>query len=68
MMSKDYIEAKLEELKKEQRIWQTHARHYPWQYVMDYVGVLGRRIAAYENLLPKAEPIIYGSKAGRWTQ
>lgn len=43
MMSKDYIEAKLKELRKEQRRWQTQSRHNPLPYVNEYLGVLNRR-------------------------
>lgn len=62
MMSKDYIEAKLKELNNERKRWQTLSRHNPWPYVREYIGVIDRRILAYEKLLPKARPIRYGSK------
>lgn len=67
MLSKDYIEAKLKELKQERGRWLQQARHNPWPYVEEYIGVLERRIAAYENILPKAQPIIYGSKVSKWS-
>lgn len=44
---------------KELRRWQNISRSNPWQYVREYIGVLERRIEAYENIMPKTREVFY---------
>lgn len=52
MLTKEYMNAKLKELKKELQHWRRQKRINPWPYVDEYIGTLERRIAAYEKMLP----------------
>ena len=59
MLSRQYATEHLKELKSELKRWRNISRSNPWPYVREYIGVLERRIAAYENLLPKTRELCY---------
>lgn len=59
MLSREFAEGHLKELKSELRRWQTISRSNPWPYVREYIGVLERRIAAYEKLLPNTRKLCH---------
>lgn len=59
MLTRRDAEQHLKELRSELRRWQNISRSNPWQYVHEYIGVLERRIEAYENIMPKTREVFY---------
>lgn len=59
MLSRVDAEKRLKELKSERKHWQNISRHNPMQYVLEYIGTLDRRIAAYEKIMPNTRELCY---------
>lgn len=59
MLSRRDAQEHLKELKKELKHWHKMSRHNPWPYVQEYIGVLERRIAAYEKIMPHTIELQY---------
>ena len=61
MLSRPDAENHLKELKSELKRWHRISRSNPQNYVREYIGMLERRIEAYEKILPRTRELCYKS-------